>query len=69
MARGSYRSRISGPLLDRADIHIEAPALSINELRQENRVSPPRSYAPAYRPRATTSTPASLAAKSLPTPA
>ena len=30
-----YRSRISGPLLDRIDIHIEAPALSINELRQE----------------------------------
>ncbi len=28
-----YRARISGPLLDRIDIHIEAPALSINELR------------------------------------
>jgi magnesium chelatase family protein len=28
-----YRSRISGPLLDRIDIHIEAPALSIAELR------------------------------------
>lgn len=28
-----YRSRISGPLLDRIDIHIEAPALSIEELR------------------------------------
>ena len=29
-----YRSRISGPLLDRIDIHIEAPALAIEELRQ-----------------------------------
>lgn len=28
-----YRSRISGPLLDRIDIHIEAPALTIDELR------------------------------------
>jgi magnesium chelatase family protein len=28
-----YRSRISGPLLDRIDLHIEAPALSIQELR------------------------------------
>ncbi len=30
-----YRSRISGPLLDRIDIHIDAPALSIQELRSE----------------------------------
>lgn len=30
-----YRSRISGPLLDRIDIHIEAPALSFDELRSE----------------------------------
>lgn len=28
-----YRNRLSGPLLDRIDIHIEAPALSIEELR------------------------------------
>ncbi len=28
-----YRARISGPLLDRIDIHIEAPTLSIDELR------------------------------------
>lgn len=30
-----YRARISGPLLDRIDLHIEAPALSLNELRAE----------------------------------
>lgn len=28
-----YRNRISGPLLDRIDIHVEAPALSFAELR------------------------------------
>ena len=31
-----YRSRISGPLLDRIDIHIDAPALSLAELRSEH---------------------------------
>ncbi len=30
-----YRSRISGPLLDRIDIHVDVPALSISELRNE----------------------------------
>ncbi len=30
-----YRSKISGPLLDRIDLHIEAPALSLSELRSE----------------------------------
>src|SRR3954463_5066805 len=30
-----YRARISGPLLDRIDLHIEAPALSIADLRNE----------------------------------
>lgn len=29
-----YRSRVSGPLLDRFDIHIEAPALSLDELNE-----------------------------------
>ena len=28
-----YRSRVSGPLLDRIDLHVEAPALSVAELR------------------------------------
>lgn len=30
-----YRARVSGPLLDRIDIHIDAPALSIGDLRSE----------------------------------
>jgi len=30
-----YRNRVSGPLLDRIDIHIEAPALSLTELRND----------------------------------
>lgn len=29
-----YRNRISGPLLDRIDLHVEAPALSISQLRE-----------------------------------
>ena len=28
-----YRSRLSGPLLDRIDLHVEAPALTLDELR------------------------------------
>lgn len=28
-----YRARISGPLLDRIDLHVEAPAVSVSELR------------------------------------
>ena len=32
-----YRSRISGPLLDRNDIHIEAPVLSIKEMRTSDK--------------------------------
>jgi magnesium chelatase family protein len=30
-----YRARISGPLLDRIDLHVEAPALTIAELRND----------------------------------
>jgi magnesium chelatase family protein len=30
-----YRSRISGPLLDRIDLHIDAPALSLKELQSK----------------------------------
>lgn len=29
-----YRSRLSGPLLDRIDLHVEAPSLRLEELRQ-----------------------------------
>jgi magnesium chelatase family protein len=28
-----YRARISGPLLDRIDLHVEVPAVSLRELR------------------------------------
>lgn len=35
-----YRNRISGPLLDRIDIHVEAPALSLTELRTEKSAEP-----------------------------
>ncbi len=30
-----YRARVSGPLLDRIDLHVEAPALSVSELRDK----------------------------------
>ncbi|MBC2604915.1 YifB family Mg chelatase-like AAA ATPase [Pelagicoccus albus] len=32
-----YRNRISGPLLDRIDLHVEAPALSISQLREASK--------------------------------
>jgi len=35
-----YRSRISGPLLDRIDIHIEVPAVNFKELSSERRGEP-----------------------------
>src|SRR5262245_54603822 len=35
-----YRSKISGPLIDRIDLHIEAPALSLAELRTEKSSEP-----------------------------
>jgi magnesium chelatase family protein len=33
----NYRNRISGPLLDRIDIHVEAPAVEYKELSSEER--------------------------------
>jgi magnesium chelatase family protein len=30
-----YRNRVSGPLLDRIDLHVEAPSLSVTELRSD----------------------------------
>lgn len=35
-----YRSRVSGPLLDRIDIHIETPALKYKELAEESSGEP-----------------------------
>ena len=32
-----YRARISGPLLDRIDLHVEAPAITFGELRSADR--------------------------------
>jgi magnesium chelatase family protein len=35
-----YRDRISGPLLDRIDLHVEAPAVAFDELRGTERAEP-----------------------------
>ena len=35
-----YRERISGPLLDRIDLHVEAPAVPFEELRSEEKSEP-----------------------------
>ncbi len=35
-----YRSKISGPLLDRIDIHVEVPALSYGELLSDQKAEP-----------------------------
>lgn len=36
-----YRHKLSGPLLDRIDLHVEAPAVSYNELRNNCAATPP----------------------------
>ncbi len=36
----NYRNRISGPLLDRIDIHVEAPAVEFKELNSNERAEP-----------------------------
>ena len=35
-----YRSRVSGPLLDRIDLHIEVPAVPVEDLRAEDSAEP-----------------------------
>jgi len=35
-----YRARISGPLLDRIDMHIEVPAVPIHVMRSKNNTDP-----------------------------
>ena len=35
-----YRSRISGPLMDRIDLHIEVPAVEFRKLVDENKEEP-----------------------------
>ena len=41
-----YRAKISGPLLDRIDLHVEAPALEIQSKRSriQNQVNHPLLY-------------------------
>ena len=36
----TYRSRVSGPLLDRIDIHIEVPAIKFNEISSDRPAEP-----------------------------
>jgi magnesium chelatase family protein len=36
----TYRSRVSGPLMDRIDIHIEVPAIKFNEIASETPAEP-----------------------------
>jgi magnesium chelatase family protein len=36
----SYRARVSGPLMDRIDIHIEVPAIKFNEISSEGTAEP-----------------------------
>ncbi|MFO1523138.1 MAG: ATP-binding protein [Kiritimatiellia bacterium] len=55
-----YRSRISGPLLDRIDIHIEVPAMRYEELSSQPG-EPPRPSATASPPPAPSSRPGSRA--------
>jgi magnesium chelatase family protein len=36
----TYRSRVSGPLMDRIDIHIEVPAIKFNEISSDRQAEP-----------------------------
>jgi magnesium chelatase family protein len=39
-ARDAYRRRVSGPILDRFDLHLEAPALAPSEITAEGQAEP-----------------------------
>ena len=55
----NYRNRISGPLLDRIDIHVEAPAVEYKELSSDEPASRRKRSASGCSPRANSSTSAS----------
>ena len=46
-----YQNRISGPLLDRIDIHVEVPRVPFQKLSDDRRGEPSASYAAASKPR------------------
>jgi magnesium chelatase family protein len=46
-----YRSRISGPLLDRIDLHVDVPAVPVSELAKRRTGAPPGEPSAAIRAR------------------
>ena len=50
-----YRQRISGPLLDRIDLHIEVPAVEYRDVASERAEETSTADSRTHRPRARTS--------------